>query len=286
MQKNPGKMNRVNFQDDLLMPNPTQHRLLSMSELPRAGLELASLAASAPWLSLSPRGDKHPVVVIPGFLASDDSTALLRRYLTFLGYDTYTWGQGRNLGISKMGGYEPLVNHVLRIYRNTGRTVSLVGWSLGGVHALAVADRAGYAVRQLVTLGSPIRTEGPTTAMFTALRSAARQLNGELLNTPTIPSFGLRHGLQNVSAKIPVTAIYSRTDGVVHWRRAHVEESERRQNIEVHSSHIGLGIHPAVLYAVADRLALEEASFTPFHRQGWRALTYPKAVSGQVDQTK
>ena len=124
------------------MPNPAQHRLLSMSELPRAGLELASLAASAPWLSLSPRGDRHPVVVIPGFLASDDSTALLRRYLTFLGYDTYTWGQGRNLGISKMGGYEPLVNHVLRIYRNTGRTVSLVGWSLGGVHALAVADRA------------------------------------------------------------------------------------------------------------------------------------------------
>lgn len=262
------------------MPTRDQHRLLSLSELPRAGLELASLAASAPWLSLSPRGDKHPVVVIPGFLASDDSTALLRRYLAFLGYDTYTWGQGRNLGISKMGGYEPLVNHVLKIFRKTGRKVSLVGWSLGGVHALAVADRAGYAVRQLVTLGSPIRTEGPTTAMFTALRSAARQLNGELLTTPDMPQFGLRHGLQSISAKIPITAVYSRTDGVVHWRRAHVDEEHQRQNIEVHSSHIGLGIHPAVLFAVADRLAQPEDQFAAFHRKGWRALTYPRATAG------
>ncbi len=258
------------------MPERQIQNLLRVSEVPRAGLEFATLAASSPWLSLSPRGDKHPVVVIPGFLADDDSTGVLRRFLSYLGYEVYPWGQGRNLGAARMGGYEPLVQHVLSIYRKSSQKVSLVGWSLGGVHALAVADRAGYAVRQLITLGSPLRSSNETSAMFETLKATARQLNGQILTTPVNGFWGGGDPFERISRQTPITALYSRTDGVVPWQRSHLDLGDKRDNIEVYSSHIGLGFNPAVLYAVADRLALPQDTFTRFHRKGWRALTYPK----------
>lgn len=268
------------------MPARQLHNFLRLAEVPRAGIEIASLAASSPWLGLAPRGDKHPVVVIPGFLADDDSTRVLRRFLSYLGYEVYPWAQGRNLGAARMGGYEALVSHVLNIYRKSQRPVSLVGWSLGGVHALAVADRAAYAVRQLVTLGSPIKQSGESSAMFETLRATARQLNGQLLATPPNGFLGGRDPLHRISRHTPITAIYSRTDGVVPWQRSHIDAGHQRDNIEVHSSHIGLGFNPAVLYAVSDRLAQAEDSFTAFHRKGWRALTYPAPRPSQPSPIK
>ena len=252
-----------------------------MTEVPRAGLEIASLVASSPLLGLAPRGDRHPVVVIPGFLADDDSTIVLRRFLDLLGYDVYPWGQGRNLGTTRMGGYQPLVDHVLNIYQATTQKVSLVGWSLGGVHALAVADRAGHAVRQLVAMGSPITQIGETTAMFETLRATAQQLNGQVLQTPENNQMPWRETLQRIAPELPITTIYSRSDGVVPWQRSHIGSgtSATRDNIEVYSSHIGLGFNPSVLFAIADRLALNEGEFVRFSRGGWRTLPYPHPQS-------
>ena len=248
---------------------------LRMAEIPRAGFEIASLMAAAPWMTLSPRGDGHPVVVIPGFLADDDSTRILRAYLDHLGYAVHPWGQGRKMGATRMGGYESLVSHVLRVHREADQPVSVVGWSLGGVHGLAVAERAAYALRQVITLGSPIVQDGPTTSLFAALRTAAATINGVPINTPAPKGIGWRDIFQRLQPNLPVTSIYSRTDGVVPWQRSHIETGACRDNIEVHSSHIGLGFNPAVLYAIADRLALATGTFEPFHRHGWRAMAYP-----------
>ncbi len=257
---------------------------LRLAEIPRAGFEMASLMAAAPWMTLSPRGDSHPVIVIPGFLADDDSTRILRAYLDHLGYAENPWGHGRNMGAARMGGYESLVSHVLRVHREADKKVSLIGWSLGGVHSLAVAERAAYAVRQVITLGSPIVQEGPTTSLFAALRTAAAALNGVPINTPSPASLGWRDIFERINPKLPVTSIYSRTDGVVPWQRSHIEPAARRDNIEVHSSHIGLGFNPAVFYAIADRLAQPEDTFEPFHRHGWRALTYPRPDAPKPDR--
>jgi len=221
--------------------------LLRLAEFPRAGVEVASLAAAAPWLTLAPRGTRHAVVVIPGFLADDNSTRVMRQFVAQLGYDVYPWAQGRNLGAARMGGYQDLYNHIHQIYRETKQKVTLVGWSLGGVHALAIADHAAFMVRQLVALGSPINPSA------TALR------------------------MPRVAA--PITSIYSRSDGIVPWQRSHLEATPTCDNIEVHSSHVGLGFNPAVLYALADRLALPDGGFEPFHRSGWRAMTYPTPSS-------
>ena len=250
--------------------------LLRMAEVPRAGVEFASLVAWAPWLNLAPAGQSHPVVVIPGFLASDESTRVLRTYLTQLGYHVHPWAQGRNLGAAKLGGYEPLVNHVLSIYRETGHPVSIVGWSLGGVHALAVAERAAYAVRQVITLGSPIVYSDKSDSVFTALRAQAAKIGGVPISTPQNNPLGWRDNFERLPTALPITSIYSRTDAVVGWRRSHLRRpGKTRDNIEVHSSHLGLGVNPAVLYAVADRLAAHPETFSPFHRTGWRTLVYP-----------
>lgn len=260
------------------MPSINLQTILRLAEIPRAGLEITSLAASAPWLATSPRGDCHPVVVIPGFLAGDDSTRVLREFLGFLGYEVYPWGQGRNLGAARMGGYDALIDHVLAIYARAKQKVSLIGWSLGGVHALVVADRAGSAVRQVVTLGSPINDTGESSAMFESLRATARMINGQLLTTPVNNPLPWRDILQNISPDVPITTVYSRSDGVVPWQRSHffnAADALNRDNIEVFSSHIGLGFNPTVLYAIANRLSQSEGEFAPFTRAGWRALSYP-----------
>lgn len=58
--------------------------------------------------------------------------------------------------------------------------------------------------------------------------------------------------------KVPTTSIFSRSDGVVAWQCSVEETGPSSENIEVVASHLGLGAHPAVLYALADRLAQPE----------------------------
>src|SRR6202165_1364033 len=113
----------------------------------------ASLLLS-PLLMRAPRGDGHPVLAWPGFLASDLSMAPMRRYLKELGYDTYAWNMGRNLGgvASKRGALRDLLQ---RIQETTGRKVSVVGWSLGGIYARDLALQMPDLVRSVITLGSP-----------------------------------------------------------------------------------------------------------------------------------
>ena len=136
---------------------PPPSAFLALTELPRALAELGSLPLAAPMLASVPRGDGHPVLVLPGFVASDASTAILRRYLKRIGYDAHEWQLGRNLGPRAIGAEgEKLVERLRAVHELTGKKVSLVGWSLGGIMARLVARRAPEAVRQIITLGSPI----------------------------------------------------------------------------------------------------------------------------------
>jgi len=73
---------------------------------------------------------------------------------------------------------------------------------------------------------------------------------------------------------VPTTSIWSPTDGVVSWRCSVETRRDLAENIVVDSSHLGLGAHPAALYAIADRLAQPEGRWAPFHRKGWRRLVY------------
>src|SRR5579859_4579554 len=124
----------------------------------RGIFELNASLMMSPLLMRAPRGDGHPVLALPGFLAGDLSMAPLRRYLTELGYDAHAWQMGRNLGgLLRMRA--ALRERLAAIHATTGRKVSLVGWSLGGVYARDLALYAPDMVRYVVTLGSPFAND-------------------------------------------------------------------------------------------------------------------------------
>lgn len=241
--------------------------LLAMSEPQRALYELSSLPFAAPLLRCAPHGDGHPVMVLPGFVTSDRSTAILRRYLDRLGYDAYGWALGRNLGPRAIGWEgERLIERLHDIFDD--QKVSLVGWSLGGVMARELARRHPEMIRQIITLGSPFTGDPRASNVSEAYES----LTGD-----RIDSLYLRERLaeSRKPPPVPSTAIFTKGDGVVSWRNCIEPPSDHTDNIEVRGSHCGLGVNPAVLYAVADRLALPENGWQPFDRSGWRAAVYP-----------
>jgi pimeloyl-ACP methyl ester carboxylesterase len=231
----------------------------------------ASLMFS-PFLLRAPRGDGHPVLTLPGFLASDVSMAPMRRYLTELGYDAHAWRMGRNTGgLARLR--LALRNRLAEIFEASGRKVSIVGWSLGGVYARDLALHAPHMVRYVVTLGSPFAADIRATNA-TRLYEA---LSGETVDADP----ELREALAG-DLPVPTTSIYSRADGVVNWQTCHLRPSNTAENVEVYlASHIGLGVNPAALWAIADRLAQAEGQFSQFDRLGPFAIAYAPAEQAQ-----
>src|SRR5438067_650427 len=104
----------------------------------RAISELGAFLGALPLLSLAPRGDGHPVLVLPGLVASDTSTRPLRSFLKSRGYAVSGWRQGRNLGL-RHGVKNAMVDLVHELTDAHGRKISMVSWSLGGVYARQLA---------------------------------------------------------------------------------------------------------------------------------------------------
>ncbi|MEO8936795.1 MAG: alpha/beta hydrolase [Burkholderiaceae bacterium] len=243
-------------------------RLLQLLE-GRAVFELGATVSMWPLLSLAaPKGDGHPVLVLPGLVASDLSTRVLRRYLRERGYYVHGWKQGRNLGL-RDGVEKAMFQRLDTLNQKHGRKVSLIGWSLGGLYARVLAKHNPDAVRGVITLGSPFAGSPRSTNAWRVYEWAS----GQKSDDPQA------HSRLRGRLAVPATSIYSRTDGVVAWPSSIDETSAISENIEVRASHLGLGVNPAVLYAVADRLAQPEGSWMPFDRSGVRSLVYP-APSG------
>ena len=117
-------------------------RLLTLAEPGRAFGELASFYALRPLLSSLPRGDGHGVLVLPGFMASDYSTAPLRSLLSDLGYDAAGWNLGRNVRVDNAR-IEAMMDCVEELHERTQGKISIVGWSLPRKVRAAMAPGAG-----------------------------------------------------------------------------------------------------------------------------------------------
>ena len=213
--------------------------------------------AALPLAPALPRGDGHPVLVLPGLLAGDGST--LRSGACCVAWATGDgWGLGRNIGptAAVVRGLDELLEAMAG---RAGRRVTLVGWSLGGIYARTLARRRPQLVRQVVTLGSPFRL----TSAHQSRATRAFQRFSHLHVQPTL----LPLEREAAPLQVPATSIYSRWDGIVAWRACLDTPGERAENIEVIGSHLGLGHNPAVVWAVCDRLALPRA---PGRRSGRR----------------
>jgi pimeloyl-ACP methyl ester carboxylesterase len=232
----------------------------------RAINEFGAFLGALPLLSLAPRGDGHPVLVLPGLIASDMSTRPLRSFLRNRGYAVRGWEQGRNLGL-RPGVQDGLTDLLEEMNDTHGRKVSLVGWSLGGLYARQLAKMMPERVRSVITLGSPFAGPPRSTNAWRVYELASgRRADAEDAR------FG---GSLAEPPPVPTTAIYSRTDGICAWQGCKERTSAKTESIEVESSHCGMGHHPAVVYAVADRLAQPEGQWKPFDRSGWRAILFP-----------
>lgn len=239
-------------------------RLLMLAE-GRAIFELGSFYALRGLLGHLPKGDGHPVLVLPGFMAGDTSTRPMRGLLDDLGYEAHGWGLGRNVRID--AAREAEMNDVLsRIADRSGRKVSIVGWSLGGVFAREIAKANPDKVRSVISLGSPITNDRSAT-------NASRlfeYLNGK---EPEPVRAGRYRDLET-APPVPTTSILTKSDGIVAWRGSVQKAGPQTENIEVLASHCGLGVNPAVMVAIADRLAQREGEWKPFERSGLRALMF------------
>lgn len=199
--------------------------------------------AAMPALSDLPRGDGHTVLVFPAFLGSDYLTQGHRAVLTSLGYQAEGWGAGWNLGPTQRV-WNATAERLVRLAGESGQRVSLVGYSLGGVLARALAFEHPDLVRQVVTVCSPFRlpTASPLRPIF------------EMLSPWHIdPEFVL----SRIAAPppVPTTAIYTPRDGVVAWTSCIDEPAVGRENVAVDGCHSTLLSHPATIRIIAERLA-------------------------------
>lgn len=155
----------------------------TLSDLGRSGLEtlrlslrLRSLVAEAP------PGDGHPVLTLPGYGGGDASMSLLRLFLRRIGYAPIRLGLGVNAEPAERTirsvddalsfralMVERVVERIREIHATTGEHVSLVGWSLGGLHAFDAAREAPDCVRGVITLGAPYG-DPRGTSLFSLLR--------------------------------------------------------------------------------------------------------------------
>lgn len=211
----------------------------------RGLLELPRLLVRWPGLAKLPKGGGRPVLVVPGYGAGDGSTFALQGFLSRLDYRVCGWGLGRNAG--NVPDLLPrVVSRLARAARGHGQRVALIGWSLGGYLAREAARERPDLVRRVVTLGTPV-VGGPK---YTAVAGCYRRRGVDVDAIEAAVEARNREPLET-----PITAIYSRRDGVVAWRACIDHWSAEVEHVEVDTSHLGLGFSPDVFAIVAERLA-------------------------------
>ena len=231
---------------------------LFLVEQARAALDLARIGPRRKLVETAPRGDGHPVLVLPGLLAGDFSTVPLRRFLRAISYDARGWDLGVNVGPTDAL-RKRLEELLMKARGPSSQRVSLVGWSLGGIYARELARAHPHAVRSVITMGTPFRDISAShAARLVPIRPGGRPLRD---------AHDLRAQLRR-PVPVPTTSIYSRTDGIVHWQSCLETEGPERENVEVACSHTGMGFHADVLGVVANRLAQPDGTWQPYGRRG------------------
>lgn len=212
--------------------------------------DVAGMAFAAARIDRLPRCDGARVITFPGFGFGDEPMVTLRMQLRALGAEASGWDLGRNNG--RVG---PLLTRarerVTAAWREGGRPVTLIGWSLGGYLAREVARELPDAVRRVVTLATPVRG-GPR---YTVFRTLYERLG-----------YDLERIERQIEARrsrplaVPVTAFYSRRDGIVAWRACLARDEPLTEHLAVKATHFGMCYAPSVTELIAERLAADAAS--------------------------
>ncbi len=224
------------------------------------GIDWISLRMSPVFRGIGvPTGDGSAVIVVPGFLGSDQYLGDMHAWLRRVGYTPYLSGIGRNAECPEVLSNR-LHETIKRARRETGRKVHLIGHSLGGVISRGAAVRWKRQIASVTTMASPFR--GVTVHPFclqtaAAVRGRIRQRRNGPKVLPECYTGNCTCGFltalrSDFPSSIPKQAIYTKTDGVVDWRFCIDEEDS---DVEVRGTHVGLAFNPQVFRAVGDFLA-------------------------------
>jgi pimeloyl-ACP methyl ester carboxylesterase len=229
-------------------------------EFGRVVLEMGSTAMLAPLLKTLPRGDGHTIMTIPGFMGADGSTSQLRRFLNRLGYHAIPWGLGRNASNVRSQNIDDFLAHRLQTedliakrieaeFVASGRKVTLVGWSLGGLYAVALAHRFPQWVRQVVTLGTPFG-DPRGTALYSVMGNIYKhEVDDEALQR------WVAHTYSGGTLRVPILALFSESDGIVSSGIARCEADPHFvTNMAVVASHVGFPFNPVVFAVIGNHL--------------------------------
>lgn len=248
----------ISFTSDLRPPK-LRH---SVMEFGRVILEMSSSAILAPLLDRLPDGDGHTIMTIPGFMGADGSTAQLRRFLNKRGYKAIPWGLGRNSSAERPDSLDDFLDHrtlmedkiAQRIeceFRASGRKLTLVGWSLGGLYAVAIAHRFPQWVRQVITLGTPYG-DPRGTALYNVM---GRIYDNNVQVDEASLQRWVDHTYCGGELSVPILALYSESDGIVGAGIAKCQADQRYViNLAVMASHVGFPFNPLVFAVIANHL--------------------------------
>lgn len=188
-------------------------------------------------------GKGQVVIVVPGLLSSNFATTILRKYLNKMGFKAFGWQNGINLG--RLESLEKIVKQVENAASLHHQKVILVGWSMGGIFVREVAKTQPHLVKKVITIGSPFAdVNAPNHAKWAYdLFNDVSTIDQNIVNQIHVP------------ASLPTIALYSKVDGMVPWEACmEIEENETHKNIEISSSHFGMGANPNVLKVVMENL--------------------------------
>lgn len=217
--------------------NKHVHKLLFLAEPPRGIIDLAKLHIDRDLFREQQIGNGEPIVVIPGYHCSDDFTKMFRDFLSRLNYTVYGWDQGVNL--AKIHQYQALRRSIFKIQKEHQIPIRLIGYSLGGVYARKLGIDHPDIIQSVITIGTPIYHDVETSSMraitlFAKLAGADHQIEGFLQSIDTPPL-------------VPTTVLYSKSDGIVHWRDA-VDKTvaPNLKHVCVRGSHMGMMHNPMI----------------------------------------
>ena len=227
------------FRDSWTIPRKSARAQLG------AGTELLKLHTAKHLRPQVERGSGQPVVVFPGFLTSDASTLLMRQHLKRLGYKAKGWKRGTNWGFVRA--QQPaFVRRIKKLADKEGQPIHLIGWSLGGFLAREVARDCPDEVAQVISIAAPI-VGGPKYTI------AARYYRMAGICLDKIEKAVDERRADPIT--VPLTLIYSKSDGIVAWQACIDTQHDHAEHVEVNLSHAGMGVSGQVFSIVGERLA-------------------------------
>jgi triacylglycerol lipase len=214
-----------------------------------------------------PRGDGRPVLLMPGFLAGDQTLLVLARWLRHIGYRPQLCRFVTNVDCSDRA-VDRVERRLESVARRDGRRVALIGHSRGGHYARTLAARRPELVSHAITLGADLQgmfaCSAPTlkavSVMRTVLRVTGRARSPDCLSETCSCRFVSDFYNAFPSDEVRLTSIYSKGDGVVRWQSQLVPYADC---VEVTGSHVGLVFNRKSYRAIAAALATPELALDP-----------------------